>query len=60
MIPLKTAEQDIQNALQQQRVEQNIRKVLAGIKPDLSEAYFGPPEAPPQQNQQQQQPPAKR
>jgi hypothetical protein len=60
MIPLKTAEQDIQNALQQQRVEQNIRKVLAGIKSDLSEAYFGPPEAPPQQNQQQQQPPAKR
>lgn len=58
MIPLATAQKDIENALQQQRMETRIRQVLGGIKPDLSEAYFGPPEAPQQQNQQQ--PPAKR
>lgn len=59
MIPMATAQKDIENALQQQRMETRIRQVLGGIKPDLSEAYFGPPQAPQQQNQQQQ-PPAQR
>jgi hypothetical protein len=44
MVPLTTVAKDIENALQTQRTKQTVMQLLDRTKPQLNDAYFGPPE----------------
>jgi hypothetical protein len=40
--PLSSVRTEIEHALQRQKFEETVKKMLSDVKPDLNEAYFGP------------------
>jgi hypothetical protein len=46
VMPLATVRTEIERNLQRQKFEQEAKKAIDAVKPDLNEAYFGPPPTP--------------
>ena len=45
-MPLASVRTEIERNLGRQKFEQEAKKVIEGVKPDLNESYFGPPPTP--------------